>query len=40
MAPAVRYVANAAGSGPFIDLYTLPPAIPTDDELCRLGDCP
>ncbi len=40
MAPAVRYVANAAGSGRFIDLYTLAPALPTDDQLCQLGDCP
>ncbi len=40
MAPAMRYVANASGSGPFIDLYTLEPALPTDDQLCRLGDCP
>jgi phospholipid/cholesterol/gamma-HCH transport system substrate-binding protein len=40
MAPAVRYVANAAGSGRFIDLYTLEPAVPTDDQLCRMGNCP
>ncbi len=40
MAPAVRYVANATGSGPFIDLYTVEPALPTDDQLCQLGDCP
>lgn len=40
MAPAVRYIANATGSGPFIDLYTPEPAIPTDDQLCRLGNCP
>lgn len=31
MAPAVRYVANATGSGPFLDLYVNPPAIPADD---------
>lgn len=40
MAPAVRYVANATGSGRFIDLYTLEPAVPTDDQLCRMGNCP
>lgn len=40
MAPAVRYVANAAGSGRFIDLYTLEPAVPTDDMLCQMGNCP
>ena len=40
MAPAVRYVANAAGSGPFIDLYTPDPALPTDDMLCQMGSCP
>lgn len=40
MAPAARYVANATGSGRFIDLYTLSPALPTDDQLCRMGRCP
>lgn len=40
MAPAVRYVANATGSGPFIDLYTPDPALPTDDMLCQIGSCP
>jgi len=40
MAPAVRYVSNATGSGPFIDLYARDPAVPADDALCRLGDCP
>ena len=40
MAPAARYVANATGSGRFIDLYTLSPALPTDDQLCRMGNCP
>ncbi|WP_183093374.1 MCE family protein [Nocardioides stalactiti] len=40
MAPAVRYVANAAGNGPWLDLFTDPPAIPADDTSCRLrGDC-
>jgi phospholipid/cholesterol/gamma-HCH transport system substrate-binding protein len=40
MAPAVRYIANATGSGPFIDLYAREPAIPADDMLCKLGSCP
>lgn len=40
MAPALRYVANATGSGPWGDLYGHPPAVPTDDMLCKLGDCP
>lgn len=40
MAPAVRYVANATGSGPFIPLYLDPPAIPGDDSTCQLeGRC-
>lgn len=40
MAPAVRYVANATGSGPFLPLYLDPPAIPADDSTCRLqGGC-
>lgn len=39
MAPAVRYVANAAGNGPWADLYLRPPALPADDQLCALGDC-
>jgi phospholipid/cholesterol/gamma-HCH transport system substrate-binding protein len=34
MAPAVRYVANATGNGPFVDLYGDDPAIPADDALC------
>lgn len=41
MAPALRYVANATGNGPFLDLYVDDPAIPADDALCRLqGGCP
>ncbi|WP_232680177.1 MCE family protein [Nocardioides sp. R-C-SC26] len=40
IAPAVRYVANATGSGPWVDLYAKGPVIPTDDMLCRLGNCP
>lgn len=40
MAPAVRYVANAAGNGPWVDLFADPPAVPADDMACRVrGDC-
>ena len=39
MAPAVRYVANATGNGPFVDLLVDEPALPADDARCRLGDC-
>lgn len=40
MAPAVRYVANAAGNGPWVDLYSDIPAIPADDVACHMrGDC-
>jgi phospholipid/cholesterol/gamma-HCH transport system substrate-binding protein len=40
MAPAVRYVANATGSGPFLPLFLNPPAIPGDDTTCKLqGAC-
>ena len=35
MAPAVRYVANATGNGPFVDLYGDDPAIPADDTMCK-----
>ena len=35
MAPAVRYVSNATGNGPFVDLYGDDPAIPADDALCK-----
>jgi phospholipid/cholesterol/gamma-HCH transport system substrate-binding protein len=39
MAPAVRYLANATGNGPWVDLFT-PAAFPTDDFGCRMrGDC-
>ncbi|HJQ04892.1 MAG TPA: hypothetical protein VJ872_05585, partial [Nocardioides sp.] len=31
MAPAVRYVANATGNGPYLDLYVKPPALPADN---------
>lgn len=40
MAPAFRYIANAAGNGPYVDLYANGVAIPADDGLCKLGDCP
>lgn len=36
MAPAIRYVANATGSGPMLPLYVKPPAIPADDTTCKL----
>ncbi|WP_408895547.1 MCE family protein [Nocardioides sp. R1-1] len=40
MAPAVRYVANATGSGPYLPLYVQPPALPADDASCKLeGTC-
>ncbi len=40
MAPAVRYVANAAGNGPWVDLFLKDPALPADDVACQLrGDC-
>lgn len=40
MAPAVRYIANATGNGPWVDLYSDIPAIPADDVACRQrGDC-
>jgi phospholipid/cholesterol/gamma-HCH transport system substrate-binding protein len=35
MAPAVRYVANATGNGPYVDLFGDDPAIPADDALCK-----
>ncbi len=40
MAPAVRYVANATGNGPYVDLYLDPPALPADDTMCGTrGGC-
>lgn len=40
MAPAVRYIANAAGNGPWVDLFSDIPAIPADDAACHMrGDC-
>lgn len=39
MAPAVRYVANATGNGPWGDLWLQDPAIPADDSRCRLEGC-
>lgn len=39
-APAIRYVANATGSGPYVPLFLNPPAIPGDDTTCKLqGAC-
>jgi phospholipid/cholesterol/gamma-HCH transport system substrate-binding protein len=37
MAPAVRYIANAAGNGPWLDLYSEDAAILADDVRCNLG---
>ena len=40
MAPAVRYVANATGNGPWVDLFVDPPGVPADDVTCHTrGDC-
>lgn len=40
MAPAVRYVANATGNGPWLDLFTHEPALPGDELTCGArGDC-
>lgn len=40
MAPAVRYIANATGNGPYADLFVDPPAVPADDVSChQRGDC-
>lgn len=39
MAPAVRYVSNALGEGPWLNLNVSDPAIPADDMKCMLGDC-
>jgi len=40
VAPAVRYVANATGNGPWGDLFVNGSAIPPDDVRCRTsGDC-
>jgi phospholipid/cholesterol/gamma-HCH transport system substrate-binding protein len=39
LAPAARYVANALGNGPWLDLNIHAPLIPADDQLCALGDC-
>ena len=38
MAPAVRYVANATGNGPYLDLFLNSPALPADDANCALGN--
>lgn len=37
--PAAKYVANATGNGPWLDLNFNSPAIPGDDTKCQLGDC-
>ena len=40
VAPAVRYVANATGDGPWANLFVNGSAIPPDDVRCRTsGDC-
>jgi len=39
LAPASRYVANALGNGPWLDLNPHAPLIPTDEGRCALGDC-
>lgn len=39
MAPAVRYVANATGNGPYVSLFGHSPAFPADDTGCRLKGC-
>lgn len=40
MAPSVRYLANASGNAPYVDLYAHPPLLPPDDASCRLsGSC-
>lgn len=35
LAPSVRYLANATGSGPYVPLYIKPPALPGDDSICK-----
>jgi phospholipid/cholesterol/gamma-HCH transport system substrate-binding protein len=37
MAPAVRYIANAAGNGPWMELYSEDAAMLADDVRCNLG---
>lgn len=40
MAPALRYLANATGNGPWVDLYLTNPAFPGDDTFCgQRGGC-
>jgi phospholipid/cholesterol/gamma-HCH transport system substrate-binding protein len=36
MAPAVRYIANAAGNAPYGNLYAKPPVLPPNDADCAL----
>lgn len=39
MAPAVRYIANATGNGPWAEMNVHDPAVPPDDLRCLLGNC-
>lgn len=39
MAPALRYVANATGAGPWIGLLTEEPVLYADDLRCKSGGC-
>lgn len=39
MAPAVRYLTNATGNGPYLDLLSQGGLLPTDDQSCKLGNC-
>lgn len=40
MGPALRYVANATGHGPWVDLFVQEPALPPDDMVCgSRGGC-
>jgi phospholipid/cholesterol/gamma-HCH transport system substrate-binding protein len=39
MAPSIRYLTNASGNGPWVDLGAPAPAIPPDDVLCKMGNC-
>lgn len=39
-APAVRYVANASGDGPWVQLWMYKSGLPADDTCTRLGVCP
>ena len=40
MGPALRYVSNASGHGPWLDLFVQEPALPPDDMMCgSRGGC-